>query len=66
MIDRDDNKFLFYAPQDDKNSASSDAGSDHKVKMQGLAQRVKESGKNGKKLPTHVTGTFSMNENVIE
>jgi hypothetical protein len=40
-IDRDDKKsFLYQASADDKTSAPSDAGSDQKVKMEGLAQRT--------------------------
>jgi hypothetical protein len=40
-IDRDDKKlFLYQASADDKISAPSDAGSDQKVKMEGLAQRT--------------------------
>jgi hypothetical protein len=40
-IDKDDKKlFLYRASVDDKSSSPSDAGSDQKVKMEGLAQRV--------------------------
>jgi hypothetical protein len=39
-IDRDGKKILYHALMDDKSSAPSDVDSDHKVKMEGLAQRA--------------------------
>jgi hypothetical protein len=55
-IDRDDKKFLLYqASADEKISAPSDAGSDQKVKMEGLAQRTIGSENNSNQLPTHIT-----------
>jgi hypothetical protein len=40
---------------DDKTSAPSDAGSDQKVKMEGLAQRTIGSENNINQIPTHIT-----------
>jgi hypothetical protein len=55
-IDRDDKKlFLYQASADDKISAPSDAGSDQKVKMEGLAQRTIGSENNSNQLPTRIT-----------
>jgi hypothetical protein len=55
-IDRDDKKsFLFQASADDKTSAPSDAGSDQKVMMEGLAQRTIGSENNINQIPTHIT-----------
>jgi hypothetical protein len=55
-IDRDDKKlFPYQASADDKISAPSDAGSDQKVKMEGLAQRTIGSENNSNQLPTHIT-----------
>jgi hypothetical protein len=54
-IDRDEKKlFLYQASADDKASAPSDAGSDQKVKIEGLAQRTIGSEKNSNKLPIHI------------
>jgi hypothetical protein len=55
-IDRDDKKFFLYqASADDITSAPSDAGSDQKVKIEGLAQRTIESENNVNQIPTHIT-----------
>jgi hypothetical protein len=55
-IDRDDKEsFLYQASADDKISAPSDAGSDQKVKMEGLAQRAIGSENNINQIPTHIT-----------
>jgi hypothetical protein len=55
-IDRHDKKlFLYQASADDKISAPSDAGSDQKVKMGGLARRTIGSENNSNQLPTHIT-----------
>jgi hypothetical protein len=52
----DDKKlFVYHASADDKMSAPSDAGSDQKVKMEGLAQRTIVSENNSNQLPTHIT-----------
>jgi hypothetical protein len=52
----DDKKnFLYQASADDKTSASSDAGSDQKVKMEGLVQRTIGSENNINQIPTHIT-----------
>jgi hypothetical protein len=47
--------FLYQASADDKISTPSDAGSDQKVKMEGLAQRTIGSENNSNQLPTHIT-----------
>jgi hypothetical protein len=55
-IDRNDKKlFLYQASADDKISAPSDAGSDQKIKIEGLAQRTIDSKNNSNQLPTHIT-----------
>jgi hypothetical protein len=55
-IDRDDKKlFLYQASADDKISSPSDAGSDQKVKMEGLTQRTIGSENNINQIPTHIT-----------
>jgi hypothetical protein len=54
--DRDDKKsFLYQASADDKTSAPSDAGSDQKVKMEGLAQRTIGSENNINQIPTYIS-----------
>jgi hypothetical protein len=56
MIDRDDKKlFLYQASADDKISAPSNAGSDQKVKMEGLYQRTIGSENNTNQIPIHIT-----------
>jgi hypothetical protein len=61
-IDRDDKKsFLYQASADDKTSAPSDAGSDQKVKMEGLAQRIIGSEININQIPAHITEPFPIN-----
>jgi hypothetical protein len=55
-IDRDDKKsFLYQASADEKISAPGDAGSDQKVKMEGLALRTIESENDINQIPTHIT-----------
>jgi hypothetical protein len=61
-IDRDDKKlFLYQASADDKTSTPRDAGSDQKVKMEGLAQRTIESENSSNQLPTHITEPSPIN-----
>jgi hypothetical protein len=61
-IDRDDKKlFLYQASADDKTSAPSDAGSDQKVKMDGLAQRTIGSEYNSNQFPAHIMEPPSIN-----
>jgi hypothetical protein len=55
-IDRDDKKsFLYQASADDETSAPRDAGSDQKVKIEGLAHRPIGSESNINQIPTHIT-----------
>jgi hypothetical protein len=62
IINRDDKKlFLHHASAEDKSSALSDADSDQKVKMEGLAHREIGNEKNGNQILAHITELLSMN-----